>query len=132
MIPLTRPVQAVAILGGKAHMDAMEQEIIKPEAEPASREQSFSTTGGLIAATGATLLMFCMTGAAMLATLWAVSKLFGFPDMMMYALMALGPCRCCGSRHGLRAVPGTSSSLLAEHQDIDVPVFKLSHYFRKA
>lgn len=110
----------------------MEQEIIKPEAEPASREQSFSTTGGLIAAIGATLLVFCKTGAAMLATLWAVSKLFGFPDMMMYALMALGALPVLWITAWTAGRAWHVERLLAEHRDIDAPVFKLGHYFRKA
>ena len=31
-----------------------------------------------------------MTGAAMVVTVWAFSKLLGLPDLVMYGVMALG------------------------------------------
>ena len=113
-------------------MTAMEQEIIKPETEPKTGSQAFSPLGCLIAASGVTLLMLCMTGAAMVTTVWAVSKLFGFPDVVMYALMVIGAVPVLWWTIWTSGRAWHVEQLLARHGDIDPPVFKLSHYFRKA
>ena len=110
----------------------MDQEIIKPENQPKSGSQAFSPLGGLVAATGATLLLLCLTGAAMVATVWAFSKLFGLPDLLMYALMAIGAVPVLWVTVWTAGRAWHVEQLLAGHRDIDPPVFKLGHYFRKA
>jgi hypothetical protein len=109
----------------------MEQELIKPDTAPKSTSQALSPFGLFLAATGVTLLAFCLLGAAALTTIWAFSKLLGLPDMVTYGLMALGiiPAVIATIWTGGRA--WHVERRLAQHQDIDVPVFKLLHYFKK-
>lgn len=108
----------------------MEQEIIKPEANPKTGSQAFSPLGCLIAAFGATLMIFCMSGAAMVATVWAFSKLLGLPDIIMYGLLALGLVPVLWATAWTAGRAWHVEQLLAQHRDIDVPVFKLAHYLR--
>lgn len=112
-------------------MTAMDQEIIKPEHPPHGTAQAFSPLGCLIAASGATLMIFCMTGAAMVATMWAIAKLLGLPDFMLYALMAVGAVPVLWGTAWTAGRAWHVEQLLAAHRDIDVPVFNLGHYFRK-
>lgn len=109
----------------------MEQEIIKPQSEPKSGSQAFSPTGSLMAAFGATLLMLCFTGSAMVATVWAFSKLIGFPDMIMFGLLALGVIPVLWITIWTAGRAWHVERLLAQHRDIDVPVFSLTYYFKK-
>ena len=108
----------------------MEQEIIKPEAAPKAGTQAFSRTGSLIAASGATMLMLCFTGSAMVATVWAVCKLIGLPDMFMYGLMAIGILPVLWVTVWTAGRAWHVEKLLAAHKDIDVPVFSLTYYFK--
>jgi hypothetical protein len=114
-----------------AHMTAMEQEIIKPEGAPRQSSQAFSPVGSFMAAFGATLLIFCFTGASMVASVWAFSKLLGLPEILMYVVMAAGaiPVLWATAWTGGRA--WHVEQLLASHKDIDAPVFTLGHYLRK-
>ena len=113
-------------------MTGMEQEIIKPDAVPKTSTQAFSPLGCFIAASGATLMIFCMTGAAMVAVIWALSKLIGLPEMLMYGLMAIGFIPVLWATAWTAGRAWHVEQLLAEHKDIDVPVFNLSHYFKKS
>lgn len=122
---------AVAIGAMAVHMSAMDQEIIRPENPPRNTAQAFSPLGCLIAASGATLMIFCMTGAAMVATMWAVAKLMGLPDFMLYGLMAIGFIPVLWGTAWTAGRAWHVEQLLAAHRDIDVPVFNLGHYFRK-
>ncbi len=108
----------------------MEQEIFKPEPAPKAGSQAFSRTGSLMAAFGATLLMFCFTGSAMVATIWAVSKLIGLPDVLMYVLFALGAIPVLWITIWTAGRAWHVEKLLAQHRDIDVPVFSLTYYFK--
>jgi hypothetical protein len=109
----------------------MEQEIIKPDVPPQGGSQAFSPTGSMIAAFGATLLILCFTGSAMVATVWAFSKLIGLPDMVMLGLMALGAIPVVWVTIWTAGRAWHVERLLAGNQDIDVPVFNLTHYFKK-
>ena len=109
----------------------MEQEIIKPEVPPQGGSQAFSPTGSMIAAFGATLLILCFTGSAMVATVWAFSKLIGLPDMIMLGVMALGVIPVVWVTVWTAGRAWHVERLLAARQDIDVPVFNLTHYFKK-
>ena len=109
----------------------MEQEIIKPDAKPKTGVQAFSPLGCFIAASGATLMTFCMTGAAMVATMWALAKLLGLPDVMMMGLFVLGALPVLWITAWTAGRAWHVEQLLASHRDIDVPVFNLGHYFRK-
>jgi hypothetical protein len=109
----------------------MDQEIIKPETSLKSGTQAFSPLGCLIAASGATLMMFCLTGSAMVATAWAVAKLMGLPDIMLYGLMVIGFIPVLIATVWTAGRAWHVEQLLAQYSDIDVPVFKLGYYFRK-
>jgi hypothetical protein len=113
-------------------MGRMDQEIIKPDTPPRAGAQAFSPLGCLIAASGATLMMFCMTGAAMVATVWAVAKLIGLPDTLMYGVMVVGLLPVSWVTAWTAGRAWHVEQLLAQHRDIDVPVFSLSHYFKKS
>jgi hypothetical protein len=109
----------------------MEQELIKPDMAPKSSSQALSPFGLVLAAAGVTLLTFCLLGAASLTTIWAFSKILGLPDVITYSLMGLGiiPAVIATIWTGGRA--WHVERRLAQHHDIDVPVFKLLHYFKK-
>lgn len=109
----------------------MEQEIIKPEAAPKGGSQAFSPVGSLMAAFGATLLMLCFTGSSMVATVWALSRLIGLPDVVLYGLLAIGVLPVLWVTIWTAGRAWHVERLLASHQDIDVPVFSLSYYFKK-
>lgn len=102
-----------------------------PQAPPKTVSQGFSQVGGLMAAVGATLLMLCFTGSAMVATVWAFAKLIGVPDFIMYAVMALGLLPVVWVTVWTAGRAWHVERLLASSQDIDVPVFNMTHYFKK-
>jgi hypothetical protein len=109
----------------------MEQEIIKPDTQPRAGGQAFSPLGCSLAAAGATLLAFCKLGAAMLATVWAASKLFGLPDFMMYGFMVVGAVPVLWATIWTAGRAWHVERCLAQDLDIDTPVFKLAHYFKR-
>lgn len=112
-------------------MFLMDQEIIKPDSKMKIGSQAFSPFGCFLAASGVTLLTFCLVGAAAAASVWAVAKLIGLPDSFLYVML------------GLVAIPVVASTIwtagrawhveqrLAQGLEIDTPVFKLGYYFRK-
>ena len=112
-------------------MTGMDQEIISPENAPKPGSQGFSTLEGLVAAAGATLLLFCLIGAAMVATVWAFSKLIGFPEMVMYALMVVGAVPVLWVTAWTAGRAWHVEKLLATGRDIDSPNTSIGQYFRK-
>jgi len=108
----------------------MDQEIIKPATPPKATSQGFSQTGGLMAALGATLLMLCFTGSAMVATVWAFAKLIGVPDVVMYAVMAAGVLPVAWVTVWTAGRAWHVERLLASQQDVDKPVFNMTYYFK--
>lgn len=113
-------------------MTGMEQEIVRPETAPRSSSQAFSPLGCFLAAAGMTLLVLCKLGAAMAVSVWAFSKLIGLPEWLMFALMALGIIPVLWATIWTAGRAWHVERRLALHLDIDTPVFKLRHYFRKA
>jgi hypothetical protein len=109
----------------------MEQDIIKPETAPKGGSQGFSPAGSFMAAFGATLLILCFTGSAMVATVWAFAKLIGVPDLVMYGVMVLGMVPVAWTTVWTAGRAWHVERLLASQKDIDVPVFTLSHYLKK-
>lgn len=109
----------------------MEEDIIKPELHPKPGNQAFGPSGSLIAAMGATLMIFCMTISLMVATVWAFSKLLGLPDVVMYLVMALGLVPVIWSTIWTAGRAWHVERLLSSAKDVDVPVFRLAHYFRR-
>ncbi len=109
----------------------MDQEILKPETQPRTGGQAFSPLGCFLAAAGVTLLAFCKLGAAMAATVWATSKLLGLPDFMMYGLMVLGAVPVVWATVWTAGRAWHVERRMAQHLDIDAPIFSLAHYFKR-
>ena len=108
----------------------MDQEIIKPQTTPRAGAQGFSPAGSMMAAVGATLLILCFTGSAMVATVWAFAKLIGVPDFVMYAVMAAGILPVVWVTVWTAGRAWHVERLLASQQDVDVPVFSMTYYFK--
>jgi len=109
----------------------MEQELIKPDVPPKGSSQAISPLGCFIAASGITLLTFCLLGTAALTTIWAFSKLLGLPEVLSEGLMVLGLIPAVIATIWTAGRAWHVERRLARHQDIDVPNFKLLHYFKK-
>ncbi len=104
---------------------------MRPEGQPKVSSQAFSPFGCFLAASGVTLLTFCLVGAAAAASVWALAKLVGLPDIALLIML------------GLVAIPVIAGTIwtagrawhveqrLAQGLDVDTPVFKLAYYFRK-
>ncbi|MDE2445201.1 MAG: hypothetical protein KGO94_03410 [Alphaproteobacteria bacterium] len=110
----------------------MEQDIIRPEKTTKSAGQAFSPFGCFLAASGVTLLTFCLVGAAAAASAWAVARLIGLPDIMLYAMLVVVmiPVICVTIWTAGRA--WHVERRLAQGLDIDTPIFKLGYYLRKS
>lgn len=109
----------------------MEQELIKPDVAPKGSSQAISPLGCFIAASGITLLTLCLLGTAALTTIWAFSKLLGLPEVLSEGLMVLGLIPAVIATIWTAGRAWHVERRLARHQDIDVPNFKLLHYFKK-
>jgi hypothetical protein len=109
----------------------MEQEFVKPQAGPRTGTQAFSPLGCFLAAAGATMMSASMIGAAMVATVWAISKLIGLPDIMMYGLMALGAIPVLWATVWTAGRAWHIEQRLAQHLDVDNPVFKIGFHFKR-
>jgi hypothetical protein len=112
-------------------MGAMDQEVIRPDKNPPAASQAFSPLGCFIAASGVTLMVFCMLGAAMAATVWAFSALFGLPDWFLYGALILGMIPVIWATVWTAGRAWHVERRLAQNLDIDVPVYKLGYYFKR-
>ncbi len=110
----------------------MEQEILKPDTPPRPGSQAFSPLGCFLAASGVTLLAFCMLGSAMAATVWAGSKLLGLPDVAMLVIMALGVLPVLWATIWTAGRGWHIERRLAQNLDVDTPVFRLGHYLKRS
>lgn len=104
---------------------------MKPDVAPKTSSQAFSPLGCFMAAAGVTLLTFCLVGAAAAASVWAFSKLIGLSDSVLYVLLALITIPVLWSTIWTAGRAWHVERRLAQHLDIDSPVFKLAYYFRK-
>ncbi len=104
---------------------------MKPDMTPKSSSQAFSPLGCFLAAAGVTLLTACLVGAAAAASVWAFSKLIGLPDTALYVLLALSVLPVIWATIWTAGRSWHVERRLAQHMDIDQPVFRLSYYFRK-
>lgn len=109
----------------------MEQEFLKPDAAPKSSTQAFSPLGCFLAAAGVTLLTACLVGAGTAAAVWAFSKLIGLPDMALNGLLALSVIPVLWATIWTAGRAWHVERRLAQQLDIDQPIFRLAHYFRK-
>lgn len=109
----------------------MDQDIIKPESAPKPASQAFSPFGCFIAAAGVTLLAFCLLGSAALTTVWAFAKLWGLPDTITIVFIVVSMAPVLWATIWTAGRAWHVERRLAGHQDIDVPVFSLLHYFKR-
>jgi len=109
----------------------MDQEVIKPERQPQSGKQAFSPLGCFIAAAGATLVTFCLVGAAAVASVWAFSKMLGLPDTVILVLLAITTIPVLMATVWTAGRAWHVEQRLAQGLDIDQPVFQTAYYFRK-
>jgi hypothetical protein len=111
----------------------MEQDIITPAATPKpSSNQAFSPLGCFLAAAGSTLSTLCLLGAAAAASVWAVAKLIGLPDTVLYVCLGLSMLPVLWATVWTAGRSWHVERRLAAGLDVDVPVFKLWHYLRSA
>jgi hypothetical protein len=112
-------------------MKAMNDEIIRPESAPKGSPHSSGNFGSFLAASGATMLAATKLGAAMAASVWAFSKLFGFPDTVLYVLLAIGIIPVLWATVWTAGRAWHVEKRLSQGLDIDQPVFSVLHYLRR-
>ena len=98
-------------------MEAMDQEFITPDRSPKSGEQAFGTFGIFI--------------AAAVASVWAFSKMLGFPDIAIELLLVLVVIPILMATVWTASRAWHVEQRLARGQDIDTPVFKTLYYLRQ-
>ena len=111
-------------------MSGMEQEIITPPAKPFSDTHATSPLACALAAIGATLMSLCMLGAAAAASVWAVAKLLGLPDSVIFVSMAVAALPVLAATVWTAGRAWHVERRFSAGLDIDVPVFKLGYYLK--
>lgn len=109
----------------------MDSEIIKPDSNPRPGTQALSTLGCFLAAAGATMLTFCLIGAATAASVWAFCKLLGLPDLILEAGLVLAIFPVLAATFWTAGRAWHVEQRLAQGLDVDQPVFELRHYLLK-
>jgi hypothetical protein len=110
----------------------MEQEIRRPDYVPRQHDRAASSLNCALAAIGVTLMTLCLVGSAAVTAVWAIARLFDAgPDtikilagLIMIPVLALSIWTAGRAWHLERR--------LARGQDVDIPVFKIFHYFKNA
>ncbi len=110
----------------------MEQEIRRPDYVPRKHDRTSSTLNCFMAAAGLTLMMLCMLGAAAAISAWAVAKLFGFPDALLLALVILFEIPVLWVVIWTAGRAWHLERRLAAGKDMDQPIFKMLHYFKRS
>ena len=108
----------------------MEQELIKPDKTPKNGQQALSQFGCFLAAAGATLLTFCLVGVSAVASVWAFSKLIGFPDLVIVVLLCVAALPVLLATFWVAGRAWHVEQRLAQGLDIDSPVFQSTYYWR--
>lgn len=110
----------------------MEQEIRRPDYVPRKHDRTSSLLNCFIAAAGVTLMTACLVGSAVAAGVWAFGSLFALSEtaVLVLVIVAMIPVLLFTVWTAGRA--WHVEQLLAQGKDVDMPVFKIAHYFRKA
>ncbi len=108
----------------------MEQDILRPPSTPKMSSQAFSPLGCGLAAFGAAILTLCLLGASAAASAWALSRLMGLPDMLMFGMLALLMLPVIAASIWVGARAWAVERMLARGADVAPPVFSLSYYFK--
>lgn len=109
----------------------MDQDIITPEKAAPTGKQGFSPLGCFIAASGATLLCFSLLSAFSVSGIWALTHLFGMSEGLSDIFMLLGLIPPIAASVWIAGRAWYVERRLAQHLDVDTPVFKMLHYFGK-
>jgi hypothetical protein len=113
-------------------MAAMEQEIRRPDYVPRQHDRAVSTLSCALAAIGVTLLTLCLVGSAALTSVWAVTKLMGASDTVLYVLAGFVAIPVLWMSIWIAGRAWHLERRLARGQDVDTPVYNVFHYFRKS
>jgi hypothetical protein len=113
-------------------MAVMEQEFRKPDYVPRQHDRRSSNLNCFLAAVGLTAMMLCLVGSAAAIAAWAIAKLFGFGDQLLYILVAVVQIPVLWLTVWTAGRAWHIERRLASGKDMDQPVFKLTHYFQKS
>jgi len=110
----------------------MEQELITPEKSPTgAQHHGTGFLGCVLAASGATVATFCLLGSAAAATAWALASMLGLPEYLTWAAVALAALPVIWATAWVAGRAWHVEQRLEDGLDVDVPVFSMTHYFRK-
>ena len=109
----------------------MDSEILRPDPVNPTGKQAFSPLGCFLAASGVTLLTFCLLGAAAGASVWAMFKLLGLPDWALETGFLVAAIPVVWATVWTAGRAWHVEQRLAQHLDVDTPVFQFSYYLRK-
>ncbi len=112
-------------------MSGMEQEIINPSKPPAAAAQGFSALGCTLAAIGAGLTTLTLLGAAAAASVWALVKLLGLGDTMLYGLLLVSLVPVLLAAFWVTGRAWHVERRLATGLDVDNPHFTMMHYAKR-
>lgn len=85
-----------------------------------------------LSAAGVVLLSVTKLGAAFAAIIWAFSQIVGLPNVVMYVLMGLGLIPVIWATIWVGGRAWHVEQLLETGRDVDRPVFKAFHYWKKS
>lgn len=112
-------------------MKGMEQELKRPDYSPRKFDRTSSAFNCFLAATGVTLMTVCLLGSAVATSIWALVHLLGLPDSVLYVVLALAAIPVGGITIWTAGRAWYLEKRLVSGLDVDAPVFKVFHYFRK-
>jgi hypothetical protein len=95
------------------------------------KERSESAFGRALAASGATMLALVFSATSLAALSWALVKLVNLPDFVLWGLLALSAVPVLWVTVWTAGRAWHVEKRLTGGLDVDRPVFKLAHYFRK-
>jgi hypothetical protein len=109
----------------------MEQEIRRPDYVPRKHDRASSNLNCLLSAAGLTLMMLCLVGSAAAITGWALVKLVGLPDSFLLPVIGLLQLPVLWLTIWTAGRAWYTERRLATGQDVDMPVYRMLHYFKK-
>jgi hypothetical protein len=96
-----------------------------------SKRGAESTFGRAMAASGATLLALVFSATSLAAVSWALVRLLSLPNFVLWGLLVLSALPVVWVTVWTAGRAWHVETRLSGGLDVDQPVFKLAHYFRK-
>jgi hypothetical protein len=93
-----------------------------------SEKKSLVPVGRLMAAAGAMLMALVFSATSVLAVVWAAATLIGLPEIILWALLAIGAIPIIWATLWTAGRAWHVEQLLEEGQDVDAPEFRLGEY----